>query len=440
MRLRALADDTRTLVLFEAPHRVAEARSRDGRGLGPAAPRRGVPGDDQDLRGGPPRPAGRAAAWAAGGVRGEMTVVVGGAPEPGPARSGGPGGLGPRGPGAGGGRRDASRRSRPSRRRPAWTGRTSTTRSWPPSTGRARSGAPTRRIPGCPRRSRQGVLRHDADLLRQRRPPHRARVHDDGRRRPDPVAPAARRGRVVPDRRRRARHQGAAGGRGRRRHPAGVGRPPGRRRRGSRCCGRSTPPTTTSSAPPSARHREGVQRFWEVVRDDGHVYASPYEGPYCVGCEEFKLPGDLLDGAGEFVGQKVCPDARPPGRAARRAELVLPALRLHRRAARALRGRTPTRCEPASAPTTRSSRSSSRAWPTSRCRARACRGASRCRGTTEQVVYVWFDALLNYVTAVGYGAKPASPERSSSPRRGRPTCTWSARTSCDSTPSTGRRC
>ncbi len=28
----------------------------------------------------------------------------------------------------------------------------------------------------------------------------------------------------------------------------------------------------------------------------------------------------------------------------------------------------------------------------------------------KQVVYVWFDALLNYATAVGYGADPDSPE------------------------------
>ena len=41
------------------------------------------------------------------------------------------------------------------------------------------------------------------------------------------------------------------------------------------------------------RHRDGVQRFWETVRDNGHVYAGEYEGPYCVGCEEFKPPGDL---------------------------------------------------------------------------------------------------------------------------------------------------
>ena len=34
------------------------------------------------------------------------------------------------------------------------------------------------------------------------------------------------------------------------------------------------------------RHAERAQRFWEQVREHGFVYSAPYEGPYCVGCEE----------------------------------------------------------------------------------------------------------------------------------------------------------
>ena len=60
------------------------------------------------------------------------------------------------------------------------------------------------------------LLRHDADLLRQRRAPHRARLHDDHRRRARPLAPPARRRRQLPHRHRRARPEDPAGGRGRR--------------------------------------------------------------------------------------------------------------------------------------------------------------------------------------------------------------------------------
>ncbi|MFM8240940.1 MAG: class I tRNA ligase family protein, partial [Actinomycetota bacterium] len=54
-----------------------------------------------------------------------------------------------------------------------------------------------------------------------------------------------------------------------------------------------------------ARHKERVQRFWEVVRDNGYVYEADYEGLYCVGCEEFKLPGDQVEPEGG--GVPLCP-------------------------------------------------------------------------------------------------------------------------------------
>jgi len=55
------------------------------------------------------------------------------------------------------------------------------------------------------------------------------------------------------------------------------------------------------------RHRDRVQLFWQRVKDNGYVYSAEYEGPYCVGCEEFKLAGDLAEGEGEFAEQLVCP-------------------------------------------------------------------------------------------------------------------------------------
>ena len=54
------------------------------------------------------------------------------------------------------------------------------------------------------------------------------------------------------------------------------------------------------------------------------------------------------------------------------------------------------------------------------------------------VMYVWFDALTNYMTAVGFGsATPSTRARSNA--TGRPTCISSARKSSGSTASTGRR-
>ena len=70
-----------------------------------------------------------------------------------------------------------------------------------------------------------GLLRHDADLLRERGAAPGPRVHDDRRRRPGAPSPPARRGRLLPHRHRRARRAGRPGRRARGRHAAGARRP-----------------------------------------------------------------------------------------------------------------------------------------------------------------------------------------------------------------------
>jgi len=54
------------------------------------------------------------------------------------------------------------------------------------------------------------------------------------------------------------------------------------------------------------RHTTRVQTFIQDLHDKGEIYAGSYEGPYCVGCEEYKLPGDLVAGTGEHEGELVC--------------------------------------------------------------------------------------------------------------------------------------
>ncbi|MGW7554160.1 16S rRNA (cytidine(1402)-2'-O)-methyltransferase [Streptomyces rimosus] len=83
-RLREVADERRTLVYFEAPHRLddtlaamAEVFGADRR----AAVCRELTKTYEEVRRGPLE---ELAAWAADGVRGEITIVVEGAPETGP--------------------------------------------------------------------------------------------------------------------------------------------------------------------------------------------------------------------------------------------------------------------------------------------------------------------------------------------------------------------
>jgi 16S rRNA (cytidine1402-2'-O)-methyltransferase len=78
--LASLAADPRTLVFFEAPHRIAETLTAMAEAFGPerrAAVCRELTKTYEEVR---RAPLGELAAWAADGLRGEITVVVEGAP------------------------------------------------------------------------------------------------------------------------------------------------------------------------------------------------------------------------------------------------------------------------------------------------------------------------------------------------------------------------
>ncbi len=165
------------------------------------------------------------------------------------------------------------------------------------------------------------LLHHHADLLRQRRPPRRPRLHDGERRRPGPLAPPDRRRGLLPHRDRRARPEGGPGRRGARGHPEGVDRPagpPGSPRPGPT----STSPTTTSSAPPSPGTTRAVQQFLQPdLRQRLHRTRTPTGA--CTACpaRQYYTEDELLDG-------RAVPDPPHPGRAARGGELLLQAERL----------------------------------------------------------------------------------------------------------------
>jgi 16S rRNA (cytidine1402-2'-O)-methyltransferase len=78
--LHALARERRTLIFFEAPHRLDATLAAMAEAFGgdrPAAVCRELTKTYEEVKRGP---LGDLAAWAAGGVKGEITVVVGGAP------------------------------------------------------------------------------------------------------------------------------------------------------------------------------------------------------------------------------------------------------------------------------------------------------------------------------------------------------------------------
>ncbi len=158
----------------------------------------------------------------------------------------------------------------------------------------------------------------------------------------------------------------------------------------------------------TGRHATGVGAFWEQLRESGQVYESEFEGPYCVGCEEFKLPGDLIDGEGD---EKLCPIHGTPVEMLKernwffRLEDYTDRLLEHYR-------QHPEAIQPQSARNEVISfiKQGLRDISMSRAVHNVAWGIP-LPWDDEQVVYVWFDALLNYITAIGYGAREGTPER-----------------------------
>ena len=156
---------------------------------------------------------------------------------------------------------------------------------------------------------------------------------------------------------------------------------------------------------------------------------ASYEGWYCEGCEEFKTDKQHEENDG------LCPNHKTPLVAAQRAVLLLQAVGVPGPAAEALRGEP--RLHPAGEP--RATRSSASSRPRG-CATSTSRGTARTWGIRvpfdpEFTIYVWFDALLTYITGIGYGDDEAT-FRKYWPA----TCTSSARTSRASTAPSGRRC
>ncbi len=150
------------------------------------------------------------------------------------------------------------------------------------------------------------------------------------------------------------------------------------------------------------RHTERVQKFLQSLKDAGHIYAGKYEGPYCVGCEEFKLPGDLIDAD----GQKLCPIHSKPIELVnennwffRLSAFAEPLLEHYRN--------NPDACQPESARNEVVSFLEGGVSDLSISRSTFDWGIP-VPWDTDQVVYVWFDALLNYATAVELTDAPDS--------------------------------
>lgn len=151
------------------------------------------------------------------------------------------------------------------------------------------------------------------------------------------------------------------------------------------------------------RHTQRVQRFLSSLKDAGHIYEGSYEGPYCVGCEEFKLAGDLIAGDGD---EKLCPIHSKPVEQISETNYFFK-LSAFTKDLIAHYEANPQAIRPESAYNEVMSFLRSGLQDLSISRSTFDWGID-VPWDPSQVVYVWFDALLNYATAVGLGDEPGS--------------------------------
>lgn len=150
------------------------------------------------------------------------------------------------------------------------------------------------------------------------------------------------------------------------------------------------------------RHERTVARFLEQLNDSGFIYADDFEALYCVGCEEFKPESEIIDGAGQYEGQKVCATHSKPLELLKEYNYFFRLSEFQERLLE-LYEANPSFIQPDSARNEVVSfvRSGLRDLSVSRS---TFDWGVKVPWDESHVVYVWFDALLNYVSALGLGA------------------------------------
>ena len=150
------------------------------------------------------------------------------------------------------------------------------------------------------------------------------------------------------------------------------------------------------------RHEERVQKFVQAIYDRGYIYAGEFEALYCVGCEEFKTESEIVDGTGPFEGLKVCAIHSKPLELLQEKNYFF---KLSEFQDKLLDLYKTDFVRPESARNEVVSFVKQGLKDLSISRSTFDWGI-KVPWDESHVIYVWVDALLNYVTAVGYGAEP----------------------------------
>src|SRR5262245_30112888 len=144
------------------------------------------------------------------------------------------------------------------------------------------------------------------------------------------------------------------------------------------------------------RHHEGCRKFIQKVYDNRWIYRGTYEGWYCEGCEEFKTEKQAKETGG------VCPNHQTTPLVRRSEPCYFFALSKFRERLLAFYREHPDFIQPESRRNEIVTLVETELLDVNISRGGQKWGI-RIPFDEEYTIYVWFDALLNYITAIGYG-------------------------------------
>ncbi|MEK7615599.1 MAG: methionine--tRNA ligase [Patescibacteria group bacterium] len=142
------------------------------------------------------------------------------------------------------------------------------------------------------------------------------------------------------------------------------------------------------------RHIIGVHKIWKACDATGDIYKKKYQGLYCVGCEVFYTQKDLVDG--------LCPEHKTKPELIEEENYFFRLSNYQDWLLQIIES-DELKITPSSRKSelTEFIKSGLEDFSISRSNDRAKNWGITVPGDDEQKIYVWFDALTNYVNAVG---------------------------------------
>lgn len=145
------------------------------------------------------------------------------------------------------------------------------------------------------------------------------------------------------------------------------------------------------------KHWPGVQKLWQLCQDSRDIYKKTYSGLYCVGCESFKTPSELVGG--------LCPDHQIKPELVEEENYFFKLSRYQSSLTAIIEsGQLRITPENKKAEALSFIKSGLEDFSVSRTKERAKGVGVPVPGNPDQIIYVWFDALAIYITGIGFGA------------------------------------